>query len=260
MSQGKEWRLLVDPPGEGRWNMAVDRALLNTGDPRPVLRLYRWSPPALSLGWFQPPEPFVELAKRKGLDLLRRPTGGGAIHHDDEVTFCLVAQAEGDGYPEQVVAAYEVVHEVIIHALDQLGVAVSMRGCDMPLSVDPREAGMCFAASTALDLVDEAGRKVVGSAQRRTGGRVLHHGSIPLTIPSLTPEASSVSFVAGRQVHAEELIEVLIDAFESRLCHGLKADSLSQEESESAHSLLSAVSVKTERSLRRKGEAANVTR
>src|SRR5262245_37388016 len=83
------WRLIVTWGGEPGWNMALDEALLATSDPRPVLRFYTWEPHALSLGYFQRWE---SLAARAGASVLvRRFSGGGAIHHADELTFSIAA-------------------------------------------------------------------------------------------------------------------------------------------------------------------------
>ncbi|MCB9899062.1 MAG: lipoate--protein ligase family protein [Planctomycetes bacterium] len=214
MSDARAWRLLRSGPGTPSFNLACDEALLDTrGDGRPALRLYAWEPAALSLGRFQPLEPFVERAAAHGLTIVRRPTGGGAIHHDRELTFCLVATPGRDGYPISVEDAYGLVHEAVRRALESLGVPLRARGGDAPLSVKPRDATLCFLDTTAFDLVDVAGRKVVGSAQRRRDGRVLHHGSIPLEPPALSPGAGALSILAGRPVTWDEVADALVPAF-----------------------------------------------
>jgi len=102
----RPWRCLRSGPGAPAFNLACDEALLASRDAPPVLRFYAWSPAALSLGRFQPDAPFREPARRAGAVLVRRPTGGGAIHHDDELTFALVATPGQDGYPAGVEEAY----------------------------------------------------------------------------------------------------------------------------------------------------------
>lgn len=200
------WRLLRTGPGAPADNLALDEALM-TSDGGPVLRLYAWDPPALSLGYFQPLAAFdAGAARRAGAVLVRRPTGGGAIHHEHELTFAIAARPGHDGYPGSVVAGYERVHEGLRRALATLGAVVRPHGAG-GLSTRPRDAAHCFTDLTALDLVDAAGRKVVGSAQRRAGGRVLHHGSIPITAPGLTPGSGSVREAAGREVGWDELAD-----------------------------------------------------
>ncbi len=233
----RPWRLLRTGFDAPVWNLSCDEALLRSEDDRPALRLYGWRPAALSLGRFQPAEAFTERARALGLEVVRRQTGGGAIHHDDELTFSIAATPGRDGYPADTVAAYDAVHAVLCRALAGLGAELHPRGGDAPLSVRPRAASMCFEDHTALDLLDEAGRKVVGSAQRRTGGRVLHHGSIPLTVPALTPEVGSVSRAAGRAVGWDEVADALEAAFREGFCGGaLEPDALSAAESAAAGS------------------------
>ncbi len=215
------WRLVNSGASSPSFNMGCDQALLASDDRRPLLRLYSWDPPALSLGWFQPLEPFVELAEREGLELVRRPTGGGAIHHDQELTFCLIATPGRHGYPVEVVAGYHWVHGIIRGALAELGAELSFRGDGAPLSVRPQGATLCFEDTTSLDLVDGQGRKVVGSAQRRKNGRVLHHGSIPLTPPGLSRASGALDLACGRPVSWDEAAETLARHFATTLGSGV---------------------------------------
>jgi lipoate-protein ligase A len=108
---GCRWRLIVDGPASGEWNMAVDRAILAShaaGDGPPTLRLYRWSPPAVSLGRFQSTDD-VDMAycAAEGLDVCRRPTGGRGVLHDDELTYSIVAGV-ADGLPRGVRRSYTI--------------------------------------------------------------------------------------------------------------------------------------------------------
>lgn len=212
----RAWRLLCTGPGAPAFNMALDAALLACGGP-PALRLYAWEPPALSLGWFQPASAFAAAAAAApGLVLVRRPTGGGAIHHDRELTFAIAAEAGRDGYPAGAVEAYRWVHAVLARALAAVGAVVREHG-GARLSTRPRDGTLCFHDHTALDLVDAAGRKLAGSAQRRVGARVLHHGSLPLEVPALSPLSGSVSLAAGRAVGWDELAGAVASAFADAL-------------------------------------------
>jgi lipoate-protein ligase A len=232
------WRLLRSGAAAPAFNMGLDEALLQSADPRPVLRLYGWDPPALSLGRFQPLSGFDAAAvAAAGAFTVRRATGGGAIHHDRELTFCLVATPGRDGYPQDTVPAYERVHDLLREALSRVGATVAPRGAGAPLSTRPRDATLCFHDHTALDLVDAAGRKVVGSAQRRTGGRVLHHGSLPLDVPSLSPASGSVSLAAGRAVSWDELADAVVATFAAQWPAHLLPDVPSEDERAAAEAL-----------------------
>src|SRR5207248_1466855 len=96
---GLEWRLIEDRPAVGAWNMAVDEALLEAArrdEAPPTLRFYGWARPTLSLGRHQDPDEHIDHAFRcrRGIDLVRRPTGGRAVLHDHEVTYSIVLPAE----------------------------------------------------------------------------------------------------------------------------------------------------------------------
>jgi lipoyl(octanoyl) transferase len=186
-------RVLRDPPGPAAWNMGVDDALLQLGGP-PTLRLYGWSPPAVSLGWFQRLADFADLPA--GTVVVRRLTGGGAIHHGDELTFALVLPA--DRLPRDVAASYVLVHDAVVAALAAIGVPCERVLAGKPPGARP-EARWCFAAAGRSDLVTPAG-KLLGSAQRRISvpqPRVLHHGSLVLHRPALTPFVAAVDDLAS---------------------------------------------------------------
>src|SRR3981189_824115 len=85
------WRLLLDPPAGGAWNMAVDEVLLDgvaAGEAPPTLRFYQWTPPCLSLGYFQAIDVVdFEGCRAHGVEVVRRPSGGRTILHDRELTY-----------------------------------------------------------------------------------------------------------------------------------------------------------------------------
>ena len=174
------WRLITTWGASPEFNMGLDEALLLPGE-RPTVRLYTWAPDTLSLGWFQRLDevPGAERASRR----VRRLTGGGAIHHQHELTFSLTAPVGLAPYDGTVPESYEKVHAAIVKALAAVGLDANLRG-DAPLTSDAEATGMCFHHSTPLDIA-WGGAKGVGSAQRRRGGRVLHHGSIKLGTTSL---------------------------------------------------------------------------
>lgn len=187
--------------------MALDEALLEAwspGDP-PVLRLYAWSPAALSLGRFQSAQGVVV---PEGAELVRRLTGGAAIHHRmDEVTYSVVAPYSlfGDRDPR---SAYRAVHAVIGAALEALGVTLEARTGGAARATTE---GRCFSTPTDYDLV--AGqRKLVGSAQRRRGQAFLQHGSLPLTTDPEAAGATSISELLGRPVDPRNVEEAILSA------------------------------------------------
>jgi lipoate-protein ligase A len=160
--------------------MALDQALLESasrGGFRATVRFYRWSPPTLSLGRFQPVEDIdLGACAAGGIGVVRRPTGGKGILHLDDFTYSIIFPP-GSGMPDSVVDAYNVICGGILRALGFLGVDAAVLGHK---GDDYRSAGgACFAATTRADL-EYAGRKLCGSAQVRRRGALLQHGSILL--------------------------------------------------------------------------------
>ena len=204
----ERWRTITSWQGTPTFQMGLDEALLDDADAPPTLRFYDWAPATLSLGYFQR---VVDVpAAHTCPSVVRRITGGGAIHHSEELTFSIAVPLTHPLYRGPVATSYERIHTEIAAALSTLGESVRMRG-DGGLESDREGTGMCFHESTAQDLI-WGGRKGVGSAQRRRGGRVLHHGSIKLA-PGQSEEG-----VAGLREHAprltrEELRELLLQRF-----------------------------------------------
>jgi lipoate-protein ligase A len=173
------WRLLVDTPADGAWNMAVDEVLLDgvaAGMTPPTLRFYEWTPPCLSLGYFQPFD-VVDLdgCRRLGVEVVRRPTGGRAILHDRELTYSVTLPASLLGHDGGVLPSYYRLSLALRDGLVRLGVPVTLA----PESASgPADHGpVCFDRPSAHEILLH-GRKLVGSAQMRRGGGILQHGSI----------------------------------------------------------------------------------
>ena len=116
------WRLIQEPPGDPVRNMAVDEALLLARANRrmpPTLRLYGWIPPAVSLGRFEPPLPVHawNFCRSGGIPVIRRPTGGGRVLHDREVTYSLTAPLGIGPFPRSVIRVYRRVAEALRQSL-----------------------------------------------------------------------------------------------------------------------------------------------
>ena len=214
-STALNWSLLVDPvPRSGPENMALDTAMLRSvQDGQAFLRLYRWDPPCLSFGRNEPALTRYDRDRieRLGLDTVRRPTGGRAVWHQDEVTYSITAPVEAFG---SLAESYITIHRVIAKALMRLGIAARLS--PRPKTHSPRpDAGACFASPAGGEVVVN-GRKLVGSAQAREGGAFLQQGSILLAdgqgmvtrvtrgVP-LMPETASLGTCLGRDVTFAEV-------------------------------------------------------
>lgn len=215
-----EWQVMTDATGQpGACNMALDVLLLEdaarTG--RATLRLYRWSPSCLSFGRNEPALARYDRAaiEQRGWDVVRRPTGGRAVWHEDEVTYAVAAPIAAFGSLQQ---SYCAIHERLAAALRTLGVPAQLA----PRNGRPPDAGAgaCFAAPVGGE-VTVHGRKVVGSAQVRLGSAFLQHGSILLggsqeriaavsRQPSAISSATSLSEALDRPVTFAEVVDAIV--------------------------------------------------
>lgn len=248
-----QWRLIEHGPGEPAWNMAVDEALVilhARGDRPPVLRLYNWEPPALSLGYFQKTAGVrFDLLDRLGIVPVRRVTGGRAVLHFGDLTYSLVACA-GKDTPQGLAESYRYLCDGLLAAFASLGIEARL-GSEKPGAPMPAS---CFAVATPGDITWR-GRKFVGSAQKRFGSSLLQHGSILLRSQekilaeifagegrdeseALMEKVTCLEDILGRRVDPEEVSEVLIRGFKDTLKVGFQPDELSEEERELAESLV----------------------
>jgi lipoate-protein ligase A len=172
----KTWRFLDTGVLSPACNMAVDRALLalhaNAKSP-PTLRLYQWRPPAVSLGYFQKRHDLdLEACQRLGFEVVRRPTGGRAVLHLEDLTYAVIA-GTAEGMPSAVTAAYHLIAQGLLNAFRLLGIEAKMgRERD-----DPHHTDICFLRC-ARGAIVHRGKKLVGSAQTWHGSSLLQHGSI----------------------------------------------------------------------------------
>src|SRR5688572_23306216 len=226
------WRLITTWGATPDFNMGLDEALLLTHGLPPAVRFYTWKPDTLSIGYFQKLSE-VPGAERAGA-LVRRITGGGAIHHVRELTFSISAPLSLPLYAGSVSDSYSRVHAAIARALAEFGVDAHPRGGEA-LASDRAGSGMCFHHSTAHDLAWD-GRKGVGSAQRRKGGRVLHHGSIKLGSSPLEGDIASLES-RQRGLKPDAFAPVLRKAFEQAFDMRLEASVPEPDERELAYEL-----------------------
>ncbi len=172
-------RLVPEACSDGPTNMALDEALLECAE-GPTLRLYTWACATVSLGYFQDAQAVRATlpAGAAGMPLVRRITGGGAIWHEHEVTYCLVAEL-GTVLPAQVRSCYPLLHRAVLEQLAERGAQLTVQATpagDRRYRLEPR----CFASPAPDDLTARDGGKVLGSAARQRGRRLLMHGSLKL--------------------------------------------------------------------------------
>jgi lipoate-protein ligase A len=181
------WRLLHSPLAGGATNMAIDEAILRAvaaGDAPPTLRFFGWTPPCLSLGYAQAAaEVDAERLKRLGYELVRRPTGGRAILHTDELTYSVIAPMDEPRVRGGVVESYQQLSAGLLAGLAHLGLAVRADKEYGPADGGLAKGPVCFEVPSNYEITVGSGgkpRKLLGSAQVRKQGVVLQHGTLPL--------------------------------------------------------------------------------
>ncbi len=181
MNHPPAWRLIFSAPTDGATNMALDEAILQevaAGRSPATLRFYAWSPPCLSLGMAQP-SAGVDLARLEALgwDLVRRPTGGRAILHTDELTYSVIAPQDEPRVAGPVIESYRRLSGGLARGLQLLGLHVAEANRASP---GRRSSGpICFEVPSTYEITAES-KKLIGSAQARKQGVVLQHGTLPL--------------------------------------------------------------------------------
>lgn len=206
----KTWRLLIDPvPLRGSLNMAVDEFLFRGAreGKETFLRFYQWDQPTVSLSFGQEADRTVDLAycRAKGIPVVRRMTGGKVVLHGREVTYCL-ASADTETFSATLRESYRLISLALIRGLSGLG--LSARLAPAPPRPYLQELMPCFAFP-ARDEVEIAGRKIVGSAQKRSGAAFLQHGSIPLETDQTLLKAVARSDRQNPEIRMTSLSEAL---------------------------------------------------
>jgi lipoate-protein ligase A len=255
-----KWRLLKHKPARGAWNMAVDEAILEStvaGRSLPTLRLYAWQPACLSLGHGQPVAD-VDMARlsANGWDVVRRPTGGRAILHTDELTYAVIGPKDEPRLAGDILTSYKRISAALMAALEILGLPVqsSPNTAQEPNSApDP----VCFEVPSNYEIT-AGGKKLVGSAQARRLEGVLQHGTLPLygdlsritqalefssemerekAAEKLLARATTVETVLGRAVSWEEAADAFVQAFSDTLSLELVPGEISRSEKQRAEEL-----------------------
>ncbi len=210
-------------------NMAIDQLLLDSVSLAglPALRLYGWSQPTLSLGYFQTAAEREKHQPSRQLALVRRATGGGAIVHHHELTYSLAVpfDAASVGASQEL---YRQVHGAISSALAEFGVCATTFEKSGRRS-NNQQPFLCFMRRTADDLII-GGYKVLGSAQRKTRYAILQHGSLLLRASEFAPELPGLNELTGRSVSASECADCFIRHLGNELDFDFQPEPLTRPE------------------------------
>lgn len=246
------WRVIRHAAAPGPYNMAVDEAIAQAVAARlvpPTLRFYAWDPPCVSLGRNQPVKG-VDLARiaERGYGIVRRPTGGRAILHTDEMTYSMIASPDHPLMHGYVLDSYLRISHGLVAGLRRMGIAAE----EAPGTnrAGPDVSAACFEVPSAYEIVAH-GKKILGSAQARRSTSVLQHGSLPLEgdltrvvdclafddeaarqalRASLRDHAATVYELTGRHVSQDEAVEAMVAGMADALQIELVPDELTEEE------------------------------
>lgn len=182
------WDILETGLSSAKENMEYDaRLLAELGErERPILHLYGWKRPSVTYGHFIHPEQVINLpeAEKAGLDLARRPTGGGVVFHLWDLAFSVLIPAKCSLFSVNTLDNYGLVNRVVQEVVkDFLGLQTSLTPIDAA-TAHASCANFCMARPTKYDVMLE-GKKIAGAAQRKTKDGFLHQGTIALIPPDL---------------------------------------------------------------------------
>ena len=255
------WRLVHTPPASGPWNMAVDSAILAAVGQNRVpstLRFYRWQPPCLSLGYAQPSADVdLDRLDRRGWDVVRRPTGGRAILHANELTYAVIGPLDEPRLQGSVLESYQRLSQGLLRGLQELGLPVQV--VSDPDQIQDSDQPICFQNPSDFEITVN-GKKLIGSAQARKKEGVLQHGTLPLfgdltritqvlafsedkerdqAAQRLLSQAANIEMIWDKEITWEEAARALTTGFRKALDLNFEIQGLTDWEQDTAHQLMS---------------------
>ncbi len=251
------WRIILDPLSDGILNMATDKAILmscNEGNSPATLRLYGWQRPTLSIGYSQ--DIFrnidVKSCKQKNIPIVRRFTGGRALLHQSELTYCVVAPIPHPAFPGSLRGAFEKISLAILESL-KIGGINDAQVAGKKSGGSRGESGRspaCFSMANHCEITVR-GRKLVGSAQRRLNASFLQHGSVIVdrvpqlihgllkysseienqkVLESLNANTTTLNQILKRDIEYDEVIQWFLKGFEKSFPGDWDIGKLTQQE------------------------------
>jgi len=244
--------------------MAIDEAIFlscQQGKSLPTIRLYGWTPPAVSLGYFQKAENAInfEACKRRGVDVVKRLSGGRAVLHDKELTYSLICPEGTPPFGKTILETYKTISMCLISALKNLNLDVkwvTSKGKHSSFRHKNDKTVSCFSSPSWYEITVE-GKKICGSAQKRGGGTWLQHGAILLEhdvemlvevlksgkskqefMDEICSSTTSINNHLGKKIDFYELKALVLKGFEANLGISLKRGNLTDYEYQLKNQLL----------------------
>ena len=235
----EQWRLLLTGASDAFTNMAIDRAVLvanSEGKVPPTVRFYAWEPAAISIGYFQSLEDEIDIGncRQLGVDYVRRITGGGAVFHDDELTYSIIIPESHPQIPKNILDSYGRICGAVLKGLGNLGIESEYK----PIN----------------DIIT-GGKKISGSAQTRKMKTVLQHGTVIMDvdvdkmfsilkvpnekikdklISNVKDRVTSIKHILGAETSFDDVAVAMKKGFEEEFDVELIEGVLTQEEKELA--------------------------
>ena len=224
------WNILETKAASAAENMQLDAKLLENleGQERPILHLYEWGKKSATFGYFVKPEELLDLteAEKRGLDLARRPTGGGVVFHLWDLAFSVLVPAKSPLFSTHTLDNYNLINRVVKDVVKEfIQEEIGLIPDDAPFQ-DQTCTHFCMARPTKYDVMLQ-GRKIAGAAQRKTKDGFLHQGTIALLKPDQEFLAAVLPSAAVREAMMQTTFPLLsspADLKEGRreLCEQLK--------------------------------------
>lgn len=222
----KIWRLIVTQPLSGAENMAIDESLLRSFDPissLPILRLYGWNPPSLSLGRFQKTADILDFERCKSdqIKIVRRITGGGVIYHADELTYSMICAPSQIPPTTSIKESFRLLAGFLLIFYSSLGIKANYARDIMPKDTTlGQRTAFCFAGKESFDILAD-NNKIGGNAQRRMKGVIFQHGSIPFRNHAFKGLSYMLERLPEYAENCASLAEFGIDLERSTLLNGV---------------------------------------
>jgi lipoate-protein ligase A len=258
-----KWRFLDTGFLTGFENMAIDEAVFTSCQEKkspPTIRIYGWTPPAVSLGYFQKAVNAVDLeaCKRNGIDVVRRLSGGRAVLHHHELTYSVICREGTPPLGSSVLETYKTISECLISTLKGLALQVQWVASREKHSAvkEKDKTASCFSSPSLYEITVER-KKICGSAQKRGDGVLLQHGSLLIDydpqlladvllsrkneeafLTEIRSSTTAINRHLSQKIDFDQLKKLVFNSFEDQLKISLSPGEFSDYESQLKDTLL----------------------
>ncbi len=224
----EKWRIIQFGRFNAFENMAIDEAIFREcqgGHMPPTLRFYSWERDTVSMGYFQDAHREVNLdyCSANHIDVVRRPTGGKAVLHENDLTYSVVARDDTTHFSSDIMETYRVISECLIGGLHRIGIETQMMEEGRSRTKATMDA-YCFSVPSQYELLVK-GRKICGSAQVRAKGAFLQHGSILIDTDPVHTH-SAITIEEGNSEDGLERVKASVTSIRKNIGDGFTIASL----------------------------------